>query len=50
MKKGMNLEELAQYTYGGLKEDGIDVTLSGGACVSIYTCNAYQSGDLDFIR
>lgn len=46
----MGLEELAQYTYGGLKQAGIDVTLSGGACVSIYTHNAYQSGDLDFIR
>lgn len=46
----MGLEELAQYTYEGLKKAGIDVTLSGGACVSIYTHNAYQSGDLDFIR
>jgi hypothetical protein len=50
MKTRMGLEELAQYTYDGLKQAGIDVTLSGGACVSIYTRNAYQSGDLDFIR
>jgi hypothetical protein len=50
MKTGLGLEELAQYTYAGLKQAGIDVTLSGGACVSIYTHNAYQSYDLDFIR
>jgi hypothetical protein len=49
MKK-MNLPELAQYTCRGLKQKGIGVTLSGGACVSIYTENAYQSADLDFIR
>lgn len=50
MKKKMGLEELAQYVYNGLRKAGVDVTLSGGACVSIYTDNAYQSGDLDFIR
>jgi hypothetical protein len=50
VKTGMGLEELAQYTYAGLKQAGIEVTLSGGACVSIYTRNAYQSYDLDFIR
>jgi hypothetical protein len=50
MKSKMSLQELAQYTYQGLKKEGIEVTLSGGACVSIYTDNAYQSGDLDFIR
>lgn len=46
----MGLEELAQYTYQGLKARGIEVTLSGGACVSLYTENACQSSDLDFIR
>jgi hypothetical protein len=50
MKTGLGLEELAQYTYAGLEQAGIDVTLSGGACVSIYTHNAYQSYGLDFIR
>jgi hypothetical protein len=28
---------------------GIDVVLSGGACVSIYTKNQYASFDLDFV-
>ena len=50
MSGKMGLQELAQYTYRGLKDEGIDVTLSGGACVSLYTENAYQSSDLDFIR
>ena len=45
----MDLAELAQFTYQGLKHRGIEVTLSGGACVSLYTRNAYLSGDLDFI-
>lgn len=48
--RSMDLQGLAQYTYQGLKARGIEVTLSGGACVSIYSENAYQSGDLDFIR
>ncbi len=50
MKRKMGLVELAQYTYRGLQRQGIEVVLSGGACVSIYTQNAYQSWDLDFIR
>jgi hypothetical protein len=45
----MDLAELAQYTYQGLKIRGIEVTLSGGACVTLYTRNAYVSGDLNFI-
>ena len=49
MNKKLGLQELAQYTYQGLKRQKILVTLSGGACVSIYTQNAYQSSDLDFI-
>lgn len=50
MKRKMGLAELAQYTCEGLRGKEIEVTLSGGACVSIYTENAYQSYDLDFIR
>lgn len=46
----MGLLELAHYAYQGLKARGFEVTLSGGACVSFYTDNAYQSRDLDFIR
>jgi hypothetical protein len=48
--KNLELEDLAHLVCTGLKDSGIVVTLSGGACVSIYTQNAYQSYDLDFIR
>jgi len=32
-----------------LRKKGIDATLVGGACISIYSDNRYISGDLDFI-
>ncbi|MFH1933845.1 MAG: hypothetical protein ABIN18_20015 [Pseudomonadota bacterium] len=32
-----------------LGRNGIDVVLTGGACVSIYTDNKYMSYDLDFV-
>ena len=32
-----------------LRGQGIDVVLSGGACVSIYSQNTYVSYDLDFV-
>lgn len=32
-----------------LKKDGIETVLTGGACVSIYSQNKYQSLDLDFV-
>lgn len=31
------------------KRSGIDAVLVGGACVSIYSKNRYQSYDLDFV-
>ena len=45
----MSLDELAFVVYDALKAGGIDAVLSGGAVVSIYTQNRYQSLDLDFI-
>jgi hypothetical protein len=45
----MTVGELAAFIYGYLKEQGIEVVLSGGACVSIYTQYKYLSLDLDFI-
>ena len=30
--------------------NGIEVVLTGGACVSIYTRNKYASFDLDFVN
>ncbi len=46
----MELGELAAFISSHLKANGIECVLSGGACVSIYTNNEYQSYDLDFIE
>lgn len=48
--KDMSIEELAAFISSYLKSNGIDVVLSGGSCVSIYTENKYISLDLDFIE
>lgn len=46
----MSRLEFAAYLCTLLKQNGIDVILSGGSCVSIYSEEIYVSGDLDFIR
>ena len=43
------LEEIATLVCSHLEADGISVVLSGGAAVSIYSENEYESYDLDFI-
>ncbi|MEZ5509911.1 MAG: hypothetical protein R3F47_08415 [Gammaproteobacteria bacterium] len=48
--KGMNLEELATFVSDHLRREGIEVVLVGGACVSLYTNNQYQTLDLDFVE
>jgi hypothetical protein len=45
----MSIGELAAYVSNHLQKHGIEVVLSGGSCVSIYSSNAYVSLDLDFI-
>lgn len=45
----MTVGELAAYVCAHLSGHGINVVLSGGACVTIYSGNKYQSYDLDFI-
>jgi hypothetical protein len=45
----LDLKELACFIYRILKTNGIDAVLVGGACVSIYSQNRYQSYDLDFV-
>jgi|WetSurSiteA1Bulk_404760.scaffolds.fasta_scaffold71452_1 hypothetical protein len=42
--------ELAAYVQSHLRSKGIDVVLSGGACVSIYSGDKYVSMDLDLIN
>ena len=43
------IEELAAIVSATLESAGIRAVLSGGAVVSIYTHNEYESGDLDFV-
>ncbi|WP_148284994.1 nucleotidyltransferase family protein [Pseudobdellovibrio exovorus] len=43
------MAELAGIVTAGLQKHNISATLVGGAVVSIYTQNEYQSHDLDFI-
>ncbi len=47
--KIVSLENLAGFISTELREKGIDIILVGGACVTIYSHNRYQSYDLDFV-
>ena len=46
----MAIGEVAAYVAEHLRQCGINVVLTGGSCVTIYTDNRYQSYDLDFIE
>jgi hypothetical protein len=46
---GINIKDFACFIYETLKSNGINAALVGGACVSIYSQNRYQSYDLDFV-
>jgi hypothetical protein len=46
----MSVGEIAAYVAEHLRKNGINVVLTGGSCVSIYTDNRYFSYDLDFIE
>lgn len=45
----ISLEDLAGVISSELKKRGIEAILVGGACVTIYSSNRYQSYDLDFV-
>jgi hypothetical protein len=47
--KNITIKALAELVSARLKENGIDAVLVGGACVSIYSHNKYESADLDYI-
>jgi len=49
INRDTTLEELAVLVSMALEEAGITATLSGGAAVSIYSNNAYESADLDYV-
>lgn len=42
--------ELAAFVSDHLRASGIDLVLTGGACVTIYSRNRYESFDLDFVN
>ena len=46
----MNEAELSAYVQSHLREQGIDVILSGGSAVTIYSKNKYTSKDLDLVN
>jgi len=48
--KDMTNAELAAFVQSQTRDRGIEVVLSGGACVSIYSDNRYVSKDLDLIN
>ena len=47
--KTISLRDLAGFISERLREAGIDTVLVGGACVTIYSKNRYQSYDLDYV-
>ena len=47
--EGMRIEDMAALVCSTLDRHGVRAVLSGGAVVTIYSNNAYQSKDLDFI-
>ena len=47
---GLPPDELAALVCQALADAGITVTLTGGACVAIWTNGAYLSHDLDFVE
>ncbi len=47
--KDLSLKDFAILISDYLIKNGIDVVLSGGACVTIYTRNKFMSYDLDFV-
>lgn len=49
ISKKLTLGELAALVASELKKSNIHCVLTGGAVVSIYTDNRYQSSDLDYI-
>ena len=46
----MSRLELAAYIGAAFKNINVNVVLSGGSCVSIYSCESYVSMDLDFVN
>ncbi len=50
MIRDMNMTELSAYICSELEKNNIEVVLSGGSCVEIYSRGDYTSYDLDLIN
>jgi len=48
--KNISMIELASYVCENLAQNGIEVVLSGGSCVEIYSRGYYTSNDIDLIN
>jgi hypothetical protein len=48
--KSMTQAELAAYVQSHLRQSGIEVILSGGAAVGVFSENEYVSRDIDFVN
>ncbi|MDO9578611.1 MAG: hypothetical protein Q7J16_12060 [Candidatus Cloacimonadales bacterium] len=48
--KEMNVQELGAYISSHLQKHGVEITLTGGSCVTIYSDNQYISMDIDFVE
>lgn len=49
IRRSTPLADLAALVSDACRTSGIEIVLSGGACVSLYTRNKYESFDLDFV-
>lgn len=47
--KNISMQDLAGYISEELRKKDIDSVLVGGACVTLYSNNRYQSYDLDYV-
>lgn len=47
--EALSISELAAVICQNLKNEGLQTTLSGGACAEIYSNAKYVTGDLDFV-
>jgi hypothetical protein len=48
--KTMSQAELAAYIQGAFRKKGVDIVLTGGAVVALYSKGKYVSLDLDFVE
>jgi hypothetical protein len=47
--ENLSIQDLAALICENLKKEGLQATLSGGACAEIYSNDKYVTGDLDFV-